>query len=150
MKVFALLLLPALLAGSFAQAADTAPPRQPLRPISQCPDINRINEWHIIDAQTLTVRTGPFRYVMKTQYKCPSLGRYGPGISFHPSDDKSALGVTRICGDYGDTVSSHAQPPCSVESVRMIDKQQFDALTQKAERSGSGAEQPTVTHKLHH
>lgn len=147
MKRYAFLLLPALLINAPVQAADHTAQHQaqrhPLRPTTQCPNINRINEWHVIDAHTLTVRDGPRRYVMKTRFACPKLGRYGPGIRFHPSNDKRALEIPRICGDLGDQVSSRAQPPCEVQSVREISKQRFDALNRKAVRNGSGAEMPT-------
>lgn len=150
MKILALLLLPALVVGSFAHAADTTPAHQPLRPVSQCPDITKINEWHVINDRTLTVRTGPHRFVIKTQFACPKLGRYGSGINFRLSNGTRAVGESRICGDLGDEVSSRAQPPCEVQSVRKISKQRFDELNKKAERSGSGAEQPTLTHKPLH
>lgn len=150
MKIFALLLLPALLVGSFAHAADTSSALHPLRPVSQCPDITKINEWHIINAKTLTVRTGPHRFVIKTQYACPRLGRYGSGLNFRPSNGTQAVGESRICGDLGDQVSSRAQPPCQVQSVREISKQRFDALNKKAVRNGSGAEQPTATPNPRH
>jgi hypothetical protein len=139
----ALLLVPALLAtGAVRAAADTPPPpRDPLRPVAECIDTTRINEWYIVDNSTVTVRTGPKRYLVKTQHTCPKLGRYGPGISFHPSNDKQATLPGRICGDVGETVSSRAQPPCGIQSVQRIDKKRFDQFTRQALRHGSGAEQ---------
>lgn len=141
MKRIVPLLFPALLIAAAPAGARQAPPRQPLRPVSECLDATRINEWHIIDNTTLTVRTGPFRYLLKTQHKCPRLGRHGDGLSFRVSEAKQVT-LPRVCGDYGDEVYSRYQPPCAVESVRKIDKAQFDALTRRQMRGGSGAEQP--------
>lgn len=138
----ALLLIPALLVtGAVRAAADTPPPRNPMRPVAECIDTSKINEWHIVDNSTVTVRTGPKRYLVKTQHTCPRLGRYGPGISFHPSNDKQVTIPGRICGDAGETVASRAQPPCGIQSVQRIDKAQFDQFTKQALRHGSGAEQ---------
>lgn len=123
-------------------------PQQPMRPITRCIDLTRIDEWHVIDARTLTVRNGPFRYVVKTRYDCPRLGRYGAGLRFRVSPDKRALGLPRICGDVGDEVASRDQPPCAIASVRNVDKAEFDRLDRHAQRSGSGAEQ--VTAPPHH
>ncbi len=139
------LLLPTLLAMTTVTAVGQASgAREPVRPLSQCMDAANINEWHVIDDTTMTVRNGPRRYVITTTHTCPALGRYGDGLHFHPSRDKAGLDPWRICGDLGETVSSRQQPPCAVKSVRRIDKQAFDTLNKRAERNGSGADQPTV------
>ncbi len=114
----------------------------------RCMDPARIDEWHVIDARTVTVRNGPYRYVITTEHKCQRLGAYGAGIHFHLSEsDKSSR--SRICGGVGETVSSRDQPPCAIAKVKKIGKARFDALTRKAERSGNGAEQPGLRHDGH-
>jgi hypothetical protein len=133
-------LLPALLATGAVHAAGPQA-RTPVKPISECIDSANINEWHIVNANTLLVRTGPKRYLVTTQHACPQLGRHGVGIRFRASNDKQITGPGRICGDVGETVASHGQPPCAVQSVQRIDTARFDALRKQAVRHGSGAEQ---------
>ena len=135
----ALLFLLALIAAPLTSVAAQAPPRTPLKPIGQCMDPASIHEWYVIDARTMIVRNGPRRFLITTQHKCPNLGRYGDGLHFKPSPDKQVT-LMRICGEYGETVSSRYQPPCAVESVKRIDKAHFDKLKKHALRSGSGAE----------
>lgn len=136
-----------------ATAAHASPPpaqdNQPLRPVSKCLDVANINEWHVIDDTTLTARNGPRRYLVKTTHRCPRLGKHGGGLFFHASNGK--MGAWRICGDLGETVSSRYQPPCAIRSVKLIDKQQFDALNRHAERNGNGTGtgQPTLPSKQH-
>lgn len=128
---------------AMAVAGDAPTARAPLRPQSDCPRIDRINEWHIVDARTVTVRTGPYRYVVGLQADCPRLGIGNPGLLFRANDANRALGDSRICGEVGETVQARDQPPCAIVSVRKVDKVRFDRLTKQARRNGSGADQPT-------
>lgn len=139
MKRLAFLVLPALMLASSVHAANASPAgqsKQPLRPVITCPDITRISEWHVIDDRTLTLRTGPYRYVMTTQHACQKLGRHGASIRFTPSSGNLAVSMPRMCGDIGELVSSRGQPSCAIESVKMISKQRFDDLTSHARRNG--------------
>ncbi|MCP1373776.1 DUF6491 family protein [Dyella lutea] len=137
-------ILPVLaLATSTGATAQSAPVRTPLRPISECIRVDQINEWHIVDDRTATVRTGPKRYVVGLQARCPRLGQPPAGLIFHPNRSNLALGVYRICGEAGETVSSYHQSRCAIQSVRIVDKAEFDQLSAKARRSGSAADQPT-------
>lgn len=142
MKHVSLLAVPLLL--GIAMAAQAAPAaRTPLRPQADCPRIDRINEWHVIDARTVTLRTGPHRYVVRLQANCPRLGIGNPGLLFRTSEANRVLGESRICGDVGETVRARYQPPCAIASVREVDKAHFDKLTRQSKHSGSGADQPT-------
>lgn len=134
-----LFLLLASLAAPLVSAAGQAPPRTTLKPIGECMDPARIHEWYVIDAQTMIVRNGPNRFLIRTQHQCPRLGMYGDGLHFRPSPDKQVT-LLRICGDVGETVSSRAQPPCAIKSVKRIDKAEFDTMKAHALRKGSGAE----------
>jgi len=142
MKLAPLLLVP-LLFGAALAAQATSAARTPLRPQADCPRIDRINEWHVVDARTVTVRTGPHRYVMRLEANCPRLGVGNPGLLFRTSNANRVLGDSRICGDVGETVQARYQPPCAIASVREVDKAHFDKLTKQARHSGSGADQPT-------
>lgn len=144
MKVPVSALLLSLLVTAAAASAATAPQaRTPIKPIGDCIRIDQINEWHIVDSRTATVRTGPKRYRVNLQSDCPRLGLGPAGLIFRPNPSNQALGNSRICGEVGETVRSHEQPPCAIQSVQIIDKAEFDRLSAKARRSGSAADQPT-------
>ena len=142
MKAFSPLLLLILVAGS-VHATDVPSKRKPITPVSNCIRIDRINEWHIVDARTATVRTGPRRYRVDLQSACPRLGQGPAGLVFGMNRSHQALGDSSICGEVGETVRSAHQPPCAIASVKMIDKAEFDRLSAHALRHGSGADQPT-------
>lgn|SRR3546814_434928 len=144
MKTLAPTLLLALIIGAgVAHAEETAPARSPL-PAGDCIDTSQINEWHIVDDRTAIVRTGPKRYLVTLQSTCPRLGTPPPGLIFQANPSNASVNRGRICGEVGETVHSRYQPPCAIQSVRMIDKAHFDQLSAKATRHGNGAEQPTT------
>lgn len=143
--------LPGLLALSLAVAANATnaqtkpklPAYAPLRPVADCLRTDRINEWHIVNPRTLTVRTGPDRYLVKLQVACPRLSYGPPVLLFHSNPANQAVIPFSICGEAGESVRSRGQPPCPIQSVRKIDKAEFDRLSAHAGRNGSGANQPT-------
>lgn len=139
-------LLPLALALAAGTAAAQTPPAHPsytpLRPVSECLRTDRINEWHIVNARTLTVRTGPDRYLVKLQADCPRLSYGPPGITFDANASNKAVAPFSICGEAGETVRSSQQPPCAIASVGKIDKAEFDRLSAHAKRSGNAAELP--------
>ena len=146
MKIIAPSLLLVLTMGASAgtvQASETAAARSPL-PAADCIDTTQINEWHIVDARTAIVRTGPKRYLVNLQSACPRLGMAPAGLIFRPNPSNAAVNRGRICGEVGETVRSHNQPPCAIESISKIDKPRFDELSTQAKRQGSGADQPTT------
>lgn len=139
-------ILPALLfalAIGNAHAAGPGPARSPL-PANECIDTTQINEWHIVDARTAIVRTGPKHYLVTLQNDCPRLGTPPPGLIFRPNPSNAIVNRGRICGEVGETVHSRYQPPCAIASVSKIDKARFRQLSEHAARHGSGAEQPTT------
>jgi hypothetical protein len=139
-----LLFLLAVGAGAGAvQASETTTTRSPL-PAADCIDTSQINEWHIVDARTAIVRTGPKRYLVTLQSECPRLGMAPIGLMFRPNRSNAAVNRGRICGEVGETVRSRNQPPCAIQSVSKIDKTRFDELAAQAKRHGSGADQPTT------
>lgn len=135
MKTFTPILLFALALGTgAAQAAETAPPRTPL-PMADCIKTTQINDWHIVDARTAIVRTGPKHYLVTLQNDCPNLS-HPPGLIFRSSP---GVGEGRICGSIGETVHSRNQPACAIQSVRLIDKARFEQLTKDAKHYRAGA-----------
>lgn len=146
MKMIAPTLLLVLTMGASAgavQASETAAARSPLL-AADCIDTTQINEWHIVDARTAIVRTGPKRYLVTLQSACPRLGMAPAGLIFRPNPSNAAVNQGRICGEVGETVRSRNQPPCAIESISKIDKPRFDELSTQAKRHGSGADQPTT------
>lgn len=140
MKTPAFLLLAGLLAAmalpGMASGQDKAPAYSPLRPVSECLRPDRINEWYVVDHTTVIARTGPDRYLIKLQAKCPRLG-IGQSLRFRPNQGNQAAGMGAMCGEAGETVASRDQPPCAVQSIIKIDKARFDALGSKASKHGT-------------
>lgn len=126
-----------------AQTKPKAPAYTPLRPVADCLRTDRINEWHIVDDRTVTARTGPDRYLVKLQVACPRLSYGPPTLLFHSNRANQAVIPFSICGEAGESVRALGQPPCPIQSVRKIDKAEFDKLSAHASRSGSGANQPS-------
>ncbi|WP_114238188.1 DUF6491 family protein [Dyella sp. C9] len=137
MKAHAFFLLAASLAATGALAADQPPPAYtPLRPVSECLRPDRINEWYVVDSQTVVARTGPDHYLVKLQATCPRLG-IGQSLRFNPNRSNLAVGMGALCGEAGETLSSRSQPPCAVQSIAKIDKAQYQQLSAKAIQSGN-------------
>lgn len=133
---FALLTGALTVAALNARAADQQPAYTPLRPVSECLRPDRINEWYVVDEQTVIARTGPDRYVVKLQAHCPQLG-IGQSLRFHANRANMAVGMGALCGEAGETLSSRSQPPCAVQSIAKIDKAQFEQLGAKAKLHGT-------------
>lgn len=145
MKMLLPFLLLAVTSGiGTARAGDQTPAHVPL-PAGECIDTTQINEWHIVDARTAIVRTGPKRYLVTLRNDCPRLGTPPPGLIFRANPSNAVNNRGRICGENGETVHSRYQPACAIESVSRIDKDRFDQLSVKAKRHGNGAEHPTIT-----
>ncbi|MCX7513877.1 DUF6491 family protein [Frateuria hangzhouensis] len=127
-------------AGCTSAFAGNAPPARESLPYAQCIQIDKINEWHVLDARRALVRTGPHRYEVRLQADCPRLGIGVPGFLLRANESNKALGGSRICGEAGETVSARDQPPCAIAAVTLIDEARFDQLRKHAARHGSGAE----------
>jgi hypothetical protein len=121
----------------YAQAA----PHQPIRPVSDCMRIDRINDWAVVDDRTVIVSNGPYRYKVTTEASCPRLGT-GNSLRFRAAPDKNSLGLSAICGETGESVFARDQPPCAIAQVQKIDKGEYRRLSKKAHQHGSGADQP--------
>jgi hypothetical protein len=128
---------------SAARAAEKTPATRSPLPAADCIDTSQINEWHIVDARTAIVRTGPKRYLVTLQSECPRLGMAPAGLMFRANPSNTVVNQGRICGEVGETVRSRNQPACAIQSVSKIDKARFDELAAQAKRHGSGADQPT-------
>lgn len=140
MKTPALLLPAAFLAAwalpTVVASQDKTTAYTPLRPVSECLRPDRVNEWYVVDDMTVIARTGPDRYVIKLQAKCPQLG-IGQSLRFRPNRANQAAGMGAMCGEAGETVASRDQPPCAIQSIAKIDKTQFDSLSSKSKEHGT-------------
>ncbi len=134
MKMLIPTLLFALSAAASAVQAGPSPPSSTssLR-AADCIQTDRINDWHIVNARSAIVRTGPKYYLVTLESECPQLS-HPPGLIFRSSPNHEGMTQGRICGSIGETVHSRGQPPCAVESVRMIDKMRYDRLGEEARR----------------
>ncbi len=140
------LILSLLLCSIPVCASAMSQPRVPLL-ATDCIATTQINEWHIVDDRTATVRTGPKHYVVKLQTSCPQL-RHPPGLIFRANSANASVNSGRICGESGETVHSRGQAPCAVESVSRIDKAQFDQLN--AHSKSSRPTDAVSTHEPQH
>ncbi|MEO7073206.1 MAG: DUF6491 family protein [Rhodanobacter sp.] len=125
MKSPAFIALLALAAAATAASA-APPPRTPL-PAAECIQPSRINDWHIVDDRTATVRSGPKYYQVILQTACPQL-RHPPGLIFRANAANTSANGGRICGEVGESVRSQGQAPCAIERIQRIDKTRFDQL----------------------
>ncbi|MEP7184959.1 MAG: DUF6491 family protein [Rhodanobacter sp.] len=132
------MLLPALLfaltaASITAQTAPPPPSSTTVLPAADCIRTDRINDWHVVNARSAIVRTGPKNYLVTLKNDCPQLS-HPPGLIFRTSPNHQGLTEGRICGSIGETVHSRGQPPCAIESVRLIDKVHYNQLSDEAKR----------------
>lgn len=129
-----------LLASCSAAAADiSAVPSRHELPYGSCLRTDRINEWSVIDARTVTVRNGPHHFLVKTTVDCPRM-TLGGGLRFRTSNSDRAMGGMRICGGINEKIVRRSEPACSIQSVSTISKATFVNLGNKTMRHGSGAE----------
>lgn len=105
-------------------------------PYADCIQTDRINEWAVVDDQTLTVRNGPNHFVVKTTVACPRMS-LGGAVHFRTSQSDRAIGGMRICGGISEYVVRRDDPPCTIQSVQTISKAEFKALGKKAKQRGA-------------
>lgn len=135
MKVFGTLVVVAVSLLGIAHAQNPSPEYHPIRPISDCLRTDRINQWYVVDHKTVIVKTGPDNYLVKLQSDCPRLG-IGQSLRFRANQSNRQVGYGAICGEAGETLSSRDQPPCAIQSVAKIDKDQFKQLEAQSKQGG--------------
>lgn len=141
MKMIAPTVLLALAAAASSAQAATPPSSASSLPAAECIQTDRINDWHIVDARTAIVRTGPKNYQVTLKSDCPQLS-HPPGLIFRSSPNHQGMTQGRICGSIGETVHSRGQPPCAIESVNLIDETHYKQLTEQARRYSKGGALP--------
>lgn len=125
--------------------AQSAPASRSL-PYKDCIRLDQINEWHVVDPQTVIVRTGPYqRYLVKLKASCDKLGIGNPGMEFVPSQADKAVTPLRICGGVGEKVRARSQPGCAIDSVSLIDEAAFKTYREHA-KYHSVKTQPSAKH----
>lgn len=105
-------------------------------PYADCIQTDRMNEWAVVDDQTLTVRNGPNHFVVKTTVACPRMS-LGGAVHFRTSQSDRAIGGMRICGGISEYVVRRDDPPCTIQSVQPISKAEFKALGKQAKQRGA-------------
>jgi hypothetical protein len=132
------LLLAVTTATSVARASPSTPLSTAPLPAADCIRTDRINDWHIVNARSAIVRTGPKTYLVTLRHECPKLS-HPPGLIFSHSNSQG-IAQGSICGSVGETVHSRGQPPCAIESVQLIDRSRYQQLSEQATRyRNSGA-----------
>ncbi len=124
-------------AASAAQAEPSHPSSTSALPAADCIHTDSVNDWHIVSARSAIVRTGPKNYLVTLKIDCPQLS-HPPGLIFRSSPNQQGMSGGRICGSIGETVHSRGQPPCAIESVRLINKVRYDQLNDEASRYRKG------------
>lgn len=130
--LMALAALCALPAGP-AAAAEPATPAQDstLQPLGECMRSGQAREWGVIDAQRVVVRTWDNRYYdIALKDKCPAMAKK----AYLSLSEGRAIRDGRICGEIGENVLAHGglpdrlhDRPCRIDSLRRIEKQEYDA-----------------------
>lgn len=115
----------ALVAAAAASAAHASGDRdtdKPLRPVSDCLDITRINELYVRNDRSLIVRSGPNHFMIDLKNDCPQLG-----IGGNPRLVAASAPVMqgRMCGDLGEKVVTISGVACAVRSVTPISEDMF-------------------------
>ncbi|GLQ90032.1 DUF6491 family protein [Dyella flagellata] len=112
-------------------------------PYKDCIRLDQINEWHVVDAQNVILRTGPYqRYLVKIKGSCDKLGIGNRGFQLIPSEADKAITPVRICGGVGEKIRSREQPPCAIESVGLIDEATYDGYRDRAKYHSVRTQQP--------
>lgn len=106
---------------------------------NDCLQADRVNGWAVIDDRTVVVRNGPRHFAVRVTVACPRMD-LGGGLHFRLSESGKAVGGNRLCGGINEQIVRRYDPPCQIESIRDIDKAEYDALSKRAKRHGSGAE----------
>lgn len=123
-RIIRLLPLAAVACMLAACATDSQSTRQPLRPVSACPDLNHSPEMYTPDDKTVVMKSGPNYYRVDLMNKCGRLS--GSTISFKLAHGMS--GARRLCGEVGDELINVDGMHCGIRSVTRINKQQFADL----------------------
>lgn len=138
-KLVPTLLFALTAAASAVQAAPSPASSTSPLPAADCIRTDRVNDWHIVNARSAIVRTGPRNYLVTLKSDCPQLS-HPPGLIFRTSPNHQGMTEGRICGSIGETVHSRGQPPCAIESVRLIDKVRYGQLSDEARRYRKGGD----------
>jgi hypothetical protein len=145
MKTVTSTILAFALAASMGTVLAQSAPAGKTLPYRDCIRLDQINEWHVVDARTAIVRTGPYqRYLVKLQSDCPRLGIGNAGLMFVPSESDKAISPPRICGGLGEKVRARSQPGCAIDSLSLIDEAAFDDYRAKAKRHSVRTQLPST------
>ena len=110
-------------------ASDPAPTRPPAPYLrgNQCLDPAFARGFTSLDDRRLLVDAGRQRYLVEVSPSCWNL------------DFASALGFRgdpisgRVCGSVRDAVLLRGEPPCKIERMQLLDKEQYDAALRERE-----------------
>jgi hypothetical protein len=120
-----------------AQAAGAPPPERHELPVNDCMRTDRISNYTVVDARTVTVANGPNFFRITTDVDCPRMD-LGGGVRFKSADNIKAIQPMAICGSINEKIIRRDDPPCTIQSVEKIDKATYEQLNRKHKTSGPG------------
>lgn len=126
-----------LLVSVAANAAGAAPQARQELPVSECMRTDRISNYTVVDARTVTVANGPNFFKITTNVDCPRMD-LGGGVRFKSSDSIKAVQPMAICGSINEKIVRRDEPPCTIQSVEKIDKATYEQLNKSHKTSGPG------------
>lgn len=131
--LWAIALLPALAGAQDASYRQT-------RPVSECLDPARIRSWQMLDSDELLVDAGRRRFHLLFRHACGELNLNNDVVF------RAGGGIGRLCGNPGDAVLGPRPgwrgSACAITQVTPLDKAQYDALLDAAERRRAGEPMP--------
>ncbi|MGN6482119.1 DUF6491 family protein [Luteibacter sp.] len=120
-----------------AQAAGAAPQERHELPVNDCMRTDRISNYTVVDARTVTVANGPNFFKITTDVDCPRMD-LGGGVRFRAADNIQAVQPFAICGSITEKIVRRDDPPCQIQSVEKIDKATYQQLNKSHKTSGPG------------
>ena len=145
MKAIPLTAAMALLLAAGAGPANAVEPagHAPISPVGQCMRAGQARDWGVVDARRVVVKTWDGRYYdINLKDNCPAMAKK----AYLTLSEGRMVRDGRICGEIGESVLAHGgqanrlhDRPCRIDSLRRMDKQEFEAFFEPA---------PTVASRL--
>ena len=137
MKAIPLTAAMALLLAAGAGPANAVEPagHAPISPVGECMRAGYARDWGVVDAQRVVVHTWDNRYYeIGLKDKCPAMAKKA-----YLALSEGMIRDGRLCGSIGESVVPHGgranrfdDRPCRIDSLRRMDKQEFDAFFEPA------------------
>jgi hypothetical protein len=101
-----------------------------------------VQQWNVINDRSIAVGSTSGHFLVRTTVDCPHAGA-GATLRFRPSQRDLTAGAGAICGGVNEQLLRPDGPPCPLQSVQAIDKDDFDHLAKSAHAHGPAASRAT-------